>query len=381
MSENFADAESVMRRAIQLAERGIGFVEPNPPVGAVIVDERFDALGDGYHERFGGPHAEVNAIARAGDRARGGALFVTLEPCCRTGKTGPCTRAVINAGIRRVVVAVRDPSLDGGGLAELAAAGIAVDVGLLEDEAARLTAPFFKRVTTGMPYVHAKWAMTLDGKIATHTGESQWISNAVSREVAHRLRGRMDAILVGSVTARRDDPHLIARPAGPRVATRIVIDSQAGLPLESQLVRTVEQAPVIVAAGESADETNVRHLQSRGVEVLRLPQAGVPAGNAAAGDCRVPDLTALFSELGRRGMTNVLVEGGGRLLGSIFDQRLVDEIHVFAAGKVVGGAAAPSPVAGVGLEHIADAWQLDRPQIEVLDGDVYIHGPLRQVRL
>ena len=377
MTTQFADAQSVMRRALELAARGTGIVEPNPSVGAVIVDHNLYLAGEGHHERFGGPHAEINALSEAGVRAAGATLFVTLEPCCHHGKTPPCTTAIIEAGIRRVVIGMQDPSahVDGAGIRKLKSAGIDVEVGLLEAEVRRINAPFVKLVASGLPYVHAKWAMTLDGKIASRSGSSRWISNDASREIVHRLRGRMDAILIGSATAKSDDPLLTARPPGPRVATRIVLDSRAELPVDSQLVRSIDRAPVLVAASGSAVEVDVRRLEKAGVEVLLFPQTGSAMNDGPADDTR-PDLRELLKELGRREMTNVLVEGGGELLGSFFDQQLIDAVHVFIAPKLVGGEAATVPIAGIGRQDIPKLPQLNGPEIKIVGDNVYIHGPL-----
>jgi diaminohydroxyphosphoribosylaminopyrimidine deaminase/5-amino-6-(5-phosphoribosylamino)uracil reductase len=380
MTVRFSSAEAVMRRALALAARGEGHVEPNPMVGAVLVDNELNLLGEGFHERFGGPHAEINALQQAGDRASGAALYVTLEPCCHHGKTPPCSRAVIAAGVERVIAAMADPAphVAGGGIADLRGAGIQVEVGLLGDEAARLAAPFTKLVTTGLPWVHAKWAMTLDGKIASRTGASRWISGEVSRRIAHAIRGRMDAIIVGAGTVAADDPLLTPRPAGPRAVARIVVDSRAELPLGSQLVSTLSEAPVIVATSADAPSENTRRLETAGVEVLRFPVA-LAGGPAAAGGRAAPvDVLALLRELGRRRMTNVLVEGGGRLLGSFFDQRLIDEVHVFVAPRIIGGTQAQTPVAGLGLAEIPPVPQLDRPEVQLLDDDVYMRGRLIQ---
>lgn len=206
-----------MRRALELAARGQGAVEPNPMVGCVIA-RGAEIIGEGFHRRFGQAHGEVEALQMAGDRAAGATLYVTLEPCCHHGKTPPCTKAVLAAGVARVVVAAGDPfpEVHGGGMAELRAAGLDVELGVLEDEARRLNAPYLKLIETGRPWIIAKWAMTLDGKIATATGDSRWISNAQSRETVHRLRGRMDAILAGRGTTAKDDPLLTARPPGPQ---------------------------------------------------------------------------------------------------------------------------------------------------------------------
>ena len=376
MTQQFADPQSVMQRALELAQRGRGHVEPNPPVGAVIVDDDLRLVAEGYHEQFGGPHAEINALKQAGQQAQGNTLYVTLEPCCHQGKTGPCTQAVVAAGISRVVIGAIDPSpeVSGGGIVELRDAGLEVETGLLRSEAERLIAGFVKRVTQGLPYVHAKWAMTLDGKIASRTGASRWISNESSRRIVHALRGRMDAIVVGSATARVDDPLLTARPAGPRIAVRVVVDSNADLPLDSQLVVTATESPVLVVAAGSAPEENVARLTEAGVEVLQL---GPSSEKEASVQTDRPDLLSLLRELTDRGMTNVLVEGGSQLLGSFFDRNLVDEVHVFLAPKIVGGVSAVSAVSGTGLEAIPQLAQLEPMEIEMLDGDVYVHGPLR----
>jgi len=375
--ERFADAASVMRRALELAARGTGAVEPNPPVGAVVVDDQLNLIAEGFHQRYGGPHAEIEAINRAADRAADATMFVTLEPCCHQGKTGPCTEAIRRAGIRKVVVALRDPysEVDGKGIEWLRSQGIAVDVGLLAEEGGRLIAPFEKRVTTGRPWVHAKWAISLDGKIATGTGDSRWISSDASRAVVHRLRGRMDAILVGAETALRDDPLLTARPAGPRVATRIVVDSAARLPLTSQLVRTSREAPLLIATLSTAPLENIHRLEAQGAEVLTVAVQPVDTERPALpGPC--VDIDALLAELGRREFSHVLVEGGGRLLGSFFDAKQIDEVHVFMAPKIIGGSDAPSAVAGRGRAKMDLVPQLHDVAVRQIGEDVYVNGRL-----
>lgn len=376
MNARFSDEAAVMRRALELAVRGEGAVEPNPIVGAVIVDADRNLIAEGYHGAFGGPHAELNALAQAGSRAMGSTLFITLEPCCHVGKTPPCTDALIAAGVKRVVVGTPDPNpkVAGGGIARLRAAGIDVDVGMLEQEARVLIAPFRKWIETGTPYVHAKWAMTLDGKLAARTGSSRWISNEQSRAVVHELRGRMDGILIGRGTAIADDPLLTARPPGPRTPARIVLDSRARLPIGSQLVRTVDAAPVIVVAHESVAGDDVARLRERGVEVLLLPQATSKAAVSPGRESPRPSLELLLKELGRRGFTNVLVEGGADLLGSLFDASLIDEVHVFLGPKLAGGSAAKSPLAGFGISDMSQAPTLESSRIELLGGDVYIRG-------
>jgi diaminohydroxyphosphoribosylaminopyrimidine deaminase/5-amino-6-(5-phosphoribosylamino)uracil reductase len=352
-----------MARALELAERGRGHVEPNPLVGAVVVrDGR--AVGEGWHQRYGGPHAEVHALAAAGEAARGATLYVTLEPCCHHGKTPPCTEAVLRAGVRRVVAALPDPfpAVAGQGAAQLRAAGVEVEFGPGEAAARRQNAPYLKLLATGRPYVHAKWAMTLDGKIATRGGDSKWISNAASRRLVHALRGWVDAVVVGVGTAVADDPLLTARPPGPRTAARVVLDSHARLPLTSALVRTAREVPTVVATA-AAPPAQAALLHAAGCEVLTLP-----------GTDGRPDVGALLAELGRRRMTNVLVEGGAAVLGAFLDAGAIDEVHVWIAPRLAGGAAALTAVGGRGVEKIAQALTLTECHVETVEGDVYVHG-------
>lgn len=353
-----------MRRALELAAQGQGYVEPNPMVGCVVV-RGAEIIGEGWHRRFGGPHAEVEALRIAGSRAAGTTLYVTLEPCCHQGKTPPCTRAILEAGVSRVVVAARDPfpQVDGEGLAELRKAGVEVEPGVLEREAHRLNAPYIKLVRTGRPWVIAKWAMTLDGKIATRTGSSRWISGPESRAIVHALRGRVDAIMVGRETALGDDPLLTARPPGPRTALRIVCDTGGSLKSQSQLVQTARETPVLLAVGQEATETHRRRLSDAGCEVLVCP-----------GRDHAARLDWLLEELGRRRMTNVLVEGGGRLLGSLLDAAEIDEVHVFIAPKLLGGDAARGPIAGEGIEQLSEALALRAPEVHQVGPDVYVHA-------
>jgi diaminohydroxyphosphoribosylaminopyrimidine deaminase/5-amino-6-(5-phosphoribosylamino)uracil reductase len=366
-----ADDERFMARALALAVQGQGLVEPNPQVGCVIVRDGA-VVGEGFHARFGGPHAEMVALERAGEAARGATVYVTLEPCCHQGKTPPCTEALRRAGVARVAAAIKDPfaRVNGGGFAALEAAGVSCDVGVLAAEALHVTAPYRKLLATGRPWIIAKWAMTLDGKIATRAGDSRWISSEASRAVVHQLRGRADAIMIGSGTARADDPLLTARPADVadvrRTATRIVVDSAASLSPTSRLVQTAADVPVIVAAADSAPKSAVQFLTERQVEVVHC-----------AGSQHAERLDSLLVELGRRRMTNVMAEGGGRLLGTLFEMRAIDEVHVFIAPKFVGGAGATSPIAGFGVNQIAEALALAEITIEELDGDVYVHGRVR----
>ena len=367
---SFTDTDSRhMLRALELAERGRGSVEPNPLVGCVVAKD--DAVvGEGWHARFGGPHAEVTALEAAGANAKGATLYVTLEPCCHQGKTPPCTQAIIPAGIRRVVAAMKDPfaEVSGKGIAELQEAGIQALVGLHEDLARHLNAPYLKLLATGRPWVIGKWAMTLDGKIATRSGYSKWISGEAAREVVQRLRARVDAIIVGRRTAEMDDPLLTARPADgvvPRVATRVIVSSQAQLSPGSRLLQTAGDVPVLLACGPEARKRDVRRLAGKGVEVLPF-----------LAPTRFERTLQLLDELGSRRMTNVLVEGGSQLLGALLDARQLDEVHVFIAPKLFGGEEAPSPIAGAGFSDVASALPLGNLAVERLGDDIYVHGRL-----
>lgn len=359
--------QDYMTRALELAARGEGHVEPNPMVGAVIVrDDKI--VGEGWHSKFGGPHAEVVALGAAEQNVAGATLYVTLEPCCHTGKTPPCADAVIRAGIKRVVIAAGDPfpQVDGGGLAKLQAAGIECEMGVCEREATQLLAPYLKLTQTGQPWVIAKWAMTLDGKIATHTGSSKWISGSDSRDIVQRLRGRVDAIVVGGVTARADNPLLTARPAGPRIATRIVLGDVAS---DSQLASTIGDAPLLVVLRTPPAAGEYDWLLEAGGQVLVLESTS-----------RGHQVQQLLTELGSRKMTNVLVEGGGQLLGAFWDAGAIDEVHAFVAPKLVGGEAAPSPVAGGGIDAMPKALGLVEPKIDAVESDVYIRGRIDRQR-
>jgi diaminohydroxyphosphoribosylaminopyrimidine deaminase / 5-amino-6-(5-phosphoribosylamino)uracil reductase len=359
--------QQYMARALELAVRGQGHVEPNPMVGCVIVAGE-QIVGEGWHRRYGGPHAEREALAQASAAATGATMYVTLEPCCHHGKTPPCTDAILQAAVRRVVIADRDPfpQVDGGGIGLLQAAGLDVETGLMADESRGLNAPYLKLVRHGRPWVIAKWAMTLDGKLAACSGDSRWVSGESSRRRVQQLRGRVDGIVVGASTVRADDPSLTARPPGARTPVRIVLDSRAALSTGSQLVRTARDVPVLVAAGPQAPEGNRRKLREAGCEVW-IGQSDDPGQR----------LLELLHELGHRRMTNLLVEGGAQVLGSLFDAELIDEVHVFVAAKLIGGAAAPAPLAGRGLKQMAQAARLLQPVIEILDDDVYLHGRLK----
>ncbi len=365
------DDRTFMLRALELARLGQGLVEPNPMVGCVIARDG-QTVGEGWHQRFGGPHAEVEALTAAGERARGATMYVTLEPCSHHGKTPPCTDAVIAARPARVVVALRDPNpeVSGSGLKQLAAAGIGVELGLCEDQAAEVCGPYLKLVTTGRPWIITKWAMTLDGKIATRGGYSRWISGEAARLVGHHLRSRVDAILVGRGTAQLDDPLLTARlDNGPplRRAVRIVLDSQARLASFSQLVLTAREYPTLVAAGPDADAKDLRRLADAGVEVLPFAAA-----------THAERFEQLLDELGRRKVTNLLVEGGSHLFGSLVDARQIDELHVFIAPRLFGGERALPAIGGTGVAQVAEGLHLAGLQAHNVGGDLYLTGRVRR---
>jgi diaminohydroxyphosphoribosylaminopyrimidine deaminase/5-amino-6-(5-phosphoribosylamino)uracil reductase len=356
-----------MERALELAERGRAYVEPNPLVGAVVVHQD-KVVGEGWHEKYGQPHAEINALAAAGDAARGATLYVSLEPCCHHGKTPPCTDAILRAGIRRVIVAMLDPypAVSGRGVHLLRESGVRVDTGLCEEPAQRLNAPYLKLVTAHRPYVHAKWAMTLDGKIATRTGDSKWISNDRSRQLVHLLRGRMDAIVTGIGTVLADDPLLTARPPGPRTATRIVLDSSLRLPANSRLATTARDAPVLIATTRDRTEDLASVVRELGCEILSVETANGK-----------PSVTDLLTELGKRRFTNLLIEGGMQVLGSFLDAGAIDEVHVFIAPLLFGGAAAKTPIGGLGVDRLVDALTLTDWKMERIDDNCYFHGRRR----
>jgi diaminohydroxyphosphoribosylaminopyrimidine deaminase/5-amino-6-(5-phosphoribosylamino)uracil reductase len=363
-----AEPQMYMRRALELAEQGRGYVEPNPLVGAVVVRDG-QIVGEGWHERFGQAHAEVNALQRAGAAARGATLFCTLEPCCHQGKTGPCTEAILRAGVTQVVAAMLDPypQVAGQGCAQLREAGVRVETGLLEPEARLLNAPYLKLLARGQPYVHAKWAMSLDGKIATTRGDSKWISNEASRRWVHDFRGKVDGILVGRGTALADDPLLTVRPPGPRTPLRIVLDRGATLPLSSRLIKTLNEAPLLVVTSEEGDLRRENALRAVGCDILALPCPDYPTM-----------VVRLLHELGRRGFTNLLVEGGSRVLGSFFDAGAIDSVHVFLAPRLLGGAHAMPAIGGQGAAQVLEGLPITAWSFEPMDGDILIHGLVGQ---
>jgi diaminohydroxyphosphoribosylaminopyrimidine deaminase/5-amino-6-(5-phosphoribosylamino)uracil reductase len=366
------DDSKWMRLALAEAAKGQGSVEPNPMVGAVIVDQG-RLVGIGHHARFGGPHAEVAALNSTSETTSGLTMHVTLEPCRHHGKTPPCTGAILKAGISRAVVASRDPfpQVDGGGIAELRAAGVRVDLWPIDSQIAtdaiRLNRPFFKRVLTEKPYVIAKWAMSLDGRIALASGDSRWISNERSRAIVHGIRGRVDAIIVGIGTAVADDPSLTVRPPGLRTPARIVVDPRAELPLKSVLVKTVQQIPVKIYCSTEAPSERRLALEHAGCEITAIS----PSVDGSLS----PE--AILLNLGSQGMTNVLVEGGSRLLGRFFDSGCIDEVAVFVAPVLFGGPAGFPPLEGKTPLTMEQVFRLFDTRTVSIGSDTLIQGSLR----
>jgi diaminohydroxyphosphoribosylaminopyrimidine deaminase/5-amino-6-(5-phosphoribosylamino)uracil reductase len=356
-----------MQLALQQARKGEGFVEPNPLVGAVVATADGDVISTGYHRRFGEAHAEVNAIAEAGSKTIGNDLYVTLEPCSHFGKTPPCADAVIRAGFRRVIIGCQDPAphVAGQGIQRLRDAGVEVTIGVCEAEAKRLIAPFDMLMLRQRPWIHAKWAMTLDGRTASRTGHSKWISSEASREIVHQLRGRMDAIITGAGTVRCDDPLLTARPPGNRTPLRVVIDTDGGsLHAGTNLIKSLVEGPVLVCVGDNISPHEVLRLQSLGVDVFQC----------VTNDAGRIDLTVVMAELGRRKCANVMTEAGSELLGSLFDASLVDEVHVFIAPRLVGGANARPAITGTGAASIPEFPNVINVRQRCIGDDVLIEG-------
>ena len=362
-----------MGRAIALAAGGLGRVEPNPMVGAVLL-KGGRLVAEGYHHRFGGPHAEVEVLQAAGAAARGADLYVTLEPCCHWGKTPPCTDAILAAGIRRVVAAAEDPfpKVAGGGFARLREAGLQVEVGLLRQEARRMNAAYFKRQETGLPLVIAKWAMTLDGRIATAAGESRWISSDESRRRVHEIRRVVDAVLVGAGTVLKDSPELTVRHVAPLPErgqpARVVLDDRLAVPPASEPARSARQVPVLVyttAEAVSAKPQAAAALAEAGCIVAPVPPA---AGGVA--------VRAVLEDLARRGMSRVLVEGGARVFGAFLAEGLVDRLMVFVSPRLLAGADALGPVAGPPGRALAEALRVQDLSASAVGPDVLLEGRL-----
>ena len=350
-----------------MAKLALGQVSPNPAVGAVVVKDG-EVVGQGYTQPPGSWHAEVMALKQAGEKALGGVMYVTLEPCCHYGRTPPCTQAIIDAGISEVHLAMLDPNpqVSARGEDELEREGIKTYVGEHEEEAKEINEAYTKFITTGMPFVTAKFALSLDGKIATFSGDSKWISGSEARKYVHYLRYTADAIMAGANTVIADDPHLTCRYGGKggevkKQPLRVIVDGRGRTPATAQVFS--EPGKALLALGKSVEpEKKVAFVQA-GAEVLELPSEEVPL-----------DLKRLLKALGEREITSVLVEGGGILLGSLFDNGLVDKVIAFIAPIIIGGEEAKTAVAGKGIGKVMDAIKLERISVEKFGEDLMISG-------
>ena len=355
--------ETYMRRAIVLAERGAGWTSPNPMVGAVIVkDGRI--IGEGWHRRYGEAHAERNALQSCTESPVGAVLYVTLEPCCHHGKQPPCTDAILEAGIRRVAVGSGDPNplVAGKGVELLRSHGVTVDTGVLKEECDALNPVFFHFIQTKRPYVVIKYAMTMDGKIATRTGDSQWITGDAARQRVHQDRHRYSAIMAGVGTVLADDPLLTCRMEGGKNPVRIICDSHLRTPPDSRVVRTAREVPTILAAAAPPPERR-KALEDAGCQVWDLPG---PEGRV--------DLNALMDRLGARGIDSVLLEGGGALNWAALHSGIVQKVQAYIAPKLFGGTAAKSPIAGLGVETPAQAVRLVRTTVTQIGEDFLLES-------
>ncbi|MDP8255381.1 MAG: bifunctional diaminohydroxyphosphoribosylaminopyrimidine deaminase/5-amino-6-(5-phosphoribosylamino)uracil reductase RibD [Candidatus Alcyoniella australis] len=354
-----------MRRALSLARRGEGTVSPNPLVGALVVRDG-KIVAQGYHRRAGEPHAERMALERAGELARGATVVVNLEPCCHQGRTPPCTELIIQSGIRRVVAGMRDPNplVGGCGFDALEAAGIEVARNVLEAQCLELNEAFSKHVVSGMPFGVLKAATSLDGKIATRTGSSRWISNERARRMAHGLRRRCDAVLVGIGTLLADDPELTCRLRGAVSPLRVVVDSRLRIPLDAKLLDPKLPSHTLVACLDAADEDKAARLGERGARVLRCPDDG--RGRV--------DLRYLFRALGSDGICSVLVEGGSTIHYSCLESGLIDRVHFVIAPLIIGGQGAPTAVGGQGVAELSQAFRLRDVKQRRLGDNLHLSG-------
>ena len=355
-----------MREALRIAKFAEGRTSPNPLVGAVIVRDG-KIIAQGWHRKAGTPHAEIHALNMAGELARGATLFVTLEPCSHFGRTPPCARAIVDAGIKKVVAAMSDPNpkVAGRGFEILRAAGIEVEVGLLEDEARKLNEVFLKWVMKKLPFITLKFACSLDGKIATVGGESQWISCEESRKFSHGLRDINDAILVGVGTVLADNPSLTTRLVDGKNPVRVIVDSNARILLDAKVV-TEKSARTIIAVTSNASPEKISALKNHGVEII------------TAGNGQRVDLKILLRELAAREITSILVEGGGTIHFAMLSAGLVDKIFAFVAPKIIGGSQALTAVEGAGFEKLSDAVNLENFSAQKLGEDFLLSGYVRE---
>ena len=361
--------EKYMERAFVLANKGKGRTSPNPMVGAVLVKDGH-IVGEGFTSPAGGPHAEAMAIMDAGEDCKGSTCYVSLEPCSHYGRTAPCAEALIDAGIKEVYSAIEDPSskVNGKGHRMLENAGISVKVGLGKEKAFEINKQWFKYINTGRPWITAKFAVSLDGKLATSTGESQWITNEYSRNRVHQVRNMSDAILVGSGTVLADNPRLTTRISDAnkfiRNPLRIVVDSAGSVPLDAHIFDPKLPGDSVLATTEKTDQSHYDVLLSQGISVWVLPQD----------DKGRVDLGSLLDRVGQEEIITMLVEGGSILLGSLVSENLIDHIKAFVAPIIIGGKSSPGPIGDPGISSLADVLRLDRIESENINGDILIEG-------
>lgn len=357
-----------MERALELAEKGRGFTSPNPMVGAVIVkDGRI--IGEGYHEKAGEAHAEVNAIRSATESVEGATIYVTLEPCSHYGKTPPCSDLIIEKKLEKVVVAATDPNplVSGRGLERLRASGIEVSEGVLADKSNQLNDVFNHYITTKTPFVLMKYAMSLDGKIATESGDSKWISSEESRAHAHHLRGYLSGIMVGIGTVLKDDPELTCRVPGYKNPVRIVLDSELRVPLTSKVLMNQDEAKTLIMTTEHAAMSMRNEIEKLGVEILIVPELNGKV-----------DLRKALKILGEKEIDSILLEGGGTLNAAALEAGIVNKANIYIAPKIIGGEKAVSPVMGRGVENMADAFLMTDMKVTILKEDILVEGYLQE---
>lgn len=355
-----------LEMAYGLAEKALGWASPNPYVGAVVVrDGRI--MGHGFHERPGRPHAEALALERAGRRAKGSTLYVTLEPCVHWGRTPPCVDAILRAAPKRVVISSLDPNpvVFEKGVRRLRAAGIEVTVGLLGEKNALLNEKYAKFITRGVPFVTLKAALSLDGRVATRTGDSRWISSPETRDYVHLLRGENDAIMVGIGTILRDDPRLTVRHPhwADKKIVRVILDSTLCLPLHARILSTLNRGKVVVFTRDGRFPKKRLALEKRGVEVIGV-----------SGPARPLDLAEVLARLGEQGIASLLIEGGSRLLTTMIERKLADKLFLTVAPRLIGGRAAPSFLEGEGVRQVEKAWRLGKITIFPIGEDTIVQG-------
>jgi diaminohydroxyphosphoribosylaminopyrimidine deaminase / 5-amino-6-(5-phosphoribosylamino)uracil reductase len=359
-----------MNIALELSEKGRGFTSPNPMVGAVVVRDS-EVVGTGYHEYAGGPHAEVNALNDAGELAKGATIYVTLEPCNHFGRTPPCTEKILESGIGRVVVAMQDPNPDvtGGGIRFLREKGIQVDVGIEEKQARRLNEVFIKFVETKRPFVILKIAATLDGRIATRTGDSKWVTGPSARQFVHTVRHSVDGIMVGIGTVKQDDPSLTTRLEREKVKDplRIVLDTRLAISEKARLLNVKSDAKTLLVTGDDVSPEKKDRLEKQGVIIIKSPLKG-----------GFIDLEALIYRLGTMGITSLLIEGGGHVAASALSSRIVDKILFFYAPKILGGDDGVPICQGPGPDHMDDCIQIQDILVHRFDDDILVEGYIRK---